>query len=81
MAMDKRLALLTSIAELKSSHDEAAALLSRIMLDAVRAARDEDEAPPLKSVRQYRKAIKELKIQCLQVEMILAEMEIPRHVH
>ncbi|KAF1045381.1 MAG: Autoinducer 2 sensor kinase/phosphatase LuxQ [Herbaspirillum frisingense] len=72
--MDKRLALLTSIAELKSSHDEAAAMLSRIMLNAIRAARDEEEAPPLKSVRQYRKAIKDLKIQCLQVEMILAEI-------
>lgn len=79
--MDKRLALLTSIAELKSSHDEAAAMLSRIMLNAIRAARIEDDAPPLKAMRQYRKAIKELKIQCLQVEMILAEMEIPQHVH
>ncbi|NUU01102.1 hypothetical protein [Herbaspirillum robiniae] len=79
--MDKRLALLTSIAELKSSHDEAAAMLSRIMLNAIRAARSEDDAPPLKAMRQYRKAIKELKIQCLQVEMILAEMEIPQHVH
>ncbi|WP_432240992.1 hypothetical protein [Herbaspirillum robiniae] len=79
--MDKRLALLTSIAELKSSHDEAAAMLSRIMLNAIRAARSEEDAPPLKAMRQYRKAIKELKIQCLQVEMILAEMEIPQHVH
>ncbi|MBB5391821.1 MULTISPECIES: hypothetical protein [unclassified Herbaspirillum] len=80
--MDKRLALLTSIAELKSSHDEAATMLSHIMLNVIRTARHEDSGPPLlKSVRQYRKAIKELKIQCLQVEMILAEMEIPRHVH
>ncbi|MBO9537603.1 hypothetical protein [Herbaspirillum sp.] len=79
--MDKRLALLTSIAELKSSHDEAAMMLSHIMLNAIRSARHEDGGPPLKSVRQYRKAIKELKIRCLQVEMILAEMEIPQHVH
>jgi hypothetical protein len=79
--MNKRLALLTSIAELKSAHDDAAVLLSRIMLNVIQAARSEDDMPPLKSVRRYRKAIKELKVQCLQVEMILAEMEIPQHVH
>ena len=79
--MDKRLALLTSIAELKSSHDEAAMMLSRIMLDALRTIQTTDDTRPLKAVRQYRKAIKELKIQCLQVEMILAEMDIAQHVH
>lgn len=79
--MDKKLALLTSIAELKSSHDAASVVLSGIMLNAVRAGRGDSDVPALKAVRQYRKAVKELKIQCLQVEMILAEMAIPRHVH
>jgi len=79
--MERRLTLLNSIAELKRTHDEAAVMLSEIMLDTIRAARGQEESPPLKSLRQYRKTIKALKIQCLQVEMILAEMDIPQHVH
>lgn len=79
--MDKRFALLTQIAQLKSTHDEASALLGHIMLNAVRAANNEEIPPSLKAMRQYRKALKELKSQCLQAEIILAEMEIPQHMH
>ncbi|MCA1323250.1 hypothetical protein [Herbaspirillum sp. alder98] len=79
--MDKKLSLLTSITELKRTHDAASVLLSGLMMEAVRAVRNENAVPTLKTVRQYRKAIKDLKLQCLQVEMILAELDIPQHVH
>lgn len=79
--MDKKLSLLTSITELKRTHDAASVLLSSLMMESVRAVRNENAVPTLKTVRQYRKAIKDLKLQCLQVEMILAELDITPHVH
>lgn len=79
--MDKKLSLLTSITELKRTHDAASVLLSGLMMEAVRAVRNENSVPTLKTVRQYRKAVKDLKLQCLQVEMILAELDLKQHVH
>lgn len=73
--MERRLALLDSLVALKGAHDHATAMLSDIMFDAVRASKGNGAVPRANSVRAYRKAVKTLKIQCLQVEMVLAEFD------
>lgn len=75
--MDRRLALLDSLVALKGAHDQATAVLSEIMFDAVRSSKGSGAAPQARSMRAYRKAVKTLKIQCLQVELVLAELDNP----
>ena len=76
--MEPRLALLDSLVALKGAHDQATAMLSDIMFTAVRASKGTGAVPGMASMRAYRKAVKTLKIQCLQVEMVLAELDQPR---
>lgn len=75
--MERRLALLDSLVALKGAHDRATAMLSDIMIDAVRASKGAGAVPQGHSMRAYRKAVKTLKIQCLQVELVLAELDNP----
>lgn len=75
--MERRLALLDSLVALKGAHDHATAVLSDIMIDAVRASKGSGAVPQAQSMRVYRKAVKSLKIQCIQVEMVLAELDNP----
>ncbi|KAF1045383.1 MAG: hypothetical protein GAK35_01377 [Herbaspirillum frisingense] len=75
--MERRRALLDSLVALKGAHEQATVVLSGIMIDAVRASKGSGAVPQVKAMRAYRKAIKTLKIQCLQVEMVLAELDKP----
>ncbi|MBP0599198.1 hypothetical protein J8I26_13845 [Herbaspirillum sp. LeCh32-8] len=75
--MERRLALLDSLVALKGAHDQATSMLSDIMIDAVRASKGAGAVPEVNSMRAYRKAVKSLKIQCLQVELVLAELDNP----
>lgn len=73
--MKKRQALIESVNRLKASHEQAAGILQSIVHDAVRMSKGGDELPDRKDFRRYRRAIKDLKLQCLQVEMVLAEFD------
>lgn len=73
--MKKRQALVESVNRLKASHEQAAGILQGIVHDAVRMSKGGDELPDRKDFRRYRRAIKDLKLQCLQVEMVLAEFD------
>lgn len=73
--MKKRQALIESVNRLKASHEQAASILQAIVHDAVRMSKGGDELPDRKDFRRYRRAIKDLKLQCLQVEMVLAEFD------
>lgn len=73
--MKKRQALIESVNRLKASHEQAAGILLGIVHDAVRMSKGGDELPDRKGFRRYRRAIKDLKLQCLQVEMVLAEFD------
>ncbi|EOA06319.1 hypothetical protein HFRIS_003658 [Herbaspirillum frisingense GSF30] len=73
--MKKRQALIESVNRLKASHEQAAGILQCIVHDAVRMSKGGDELPDRKDFRRYRRAIKDLKLQCLQVEMVLAEFD------
>ena len=41
----------------------------------VRVSKSGEGVPERRNFRRYRRAIKELKLQCLQVEMVLAEFD------
>ncbi|HZG18558.1 MAG TPA: hypothetical protein VE092_00965 [Herbaspirillum sp.] len=73
--MKKRQALIEGVNRLKASHEQAAGILQAIVHDAVRMSKGGDALPERKDFRRYRRAIKELKLQCLQVEMVLAEFD------
>ncbi|WP_244216434.1 hypothetical protein [Herbaspirillum rubrisubalbicans] len=71
--MKKKEALIESVNRLKASHEQAAGILQAIVHDVVRVSKGGSNLPERRDFRRYRRAIKELKLQCLQVEMILAE--------
>lgn len=73
--MKKKQALIEGVNRLKASHEQAAGILQAIVHDVVRLSKGDGDLPERRDFRRYRRAIKELKLQCLQVEMVLAEFD------
>jgi hypothetical protein len=73
--MKKKQALIEGVNRLKASHEQAAAILQGIVHEVVRVSKSGEGVPERRNFRRYRRAIKELKLQCLQVEMVLAEFD------
>jgi uncharacterized coiled-coil DUF342 family protein len=73
--MKKKQALIEGVNRLKASHEQAAAILQSIVHEVVRVSKSGEGVPERRNFRRYRRAIKELKLQCLQVEMVLAEFD------
>ncbi|MDR6397106.1 hypothetical protein [Herbaspirillum seropedicae] len=73
--MKKKQALIEGVNRLKASHEQAASILQVIVHDVVRLSKGSEGLPDRKHFKRYRRAIKELKLQCLQVEMVLAEFD------
>ncbi|MRT28639.1 MULTISPECIES: hypothetical protein [Herbaspirillum] len=73
--MKKKQALIEGVNRLKASHEQAATILQNIVHDVVRVSKGGEGLPERRDFRRYRRAIKELKLQCLQVEMVLAEFD------
>lgn len=71
--MNKTLALLDCLAQLKEAQNCADALLSNIVADAVRANKGKGGAPDPAALRAFRDALKSASNHSFQAEMILAE--------
>lgn len=76
--MDKTLALLDCLAQLKEAQNCADALLSDIVADAVRANKGRGGVPQPATLKAFRNALKSANSHCYQAELILAEFETPQ---
>ncbi|WP_034292844.1 hypothetical protein [Herbaspirillum sp. RV1423] len=73
--MDKTLALLDCLAQLKEAQNCADALLSDIVADAVRANKGKGGIPKPATLKAFRNALKSANTHCYQAELILAEFD------
>jgi hypothetical protein len=73
--MDKTLALLDCLVQLKEAQSCADALLSDIVADAVRANRGHGGVPKPATLKAFRNALKSANTHCYQAELILAEFD------
>ncbi len=73
--MNKTLALLDCLAQLKEAQNCADALLAEIVADAVRANRGARRTPDRGALKAFRHALKTASMHSYQAEMILAEFD------
>ncbi len=76
--MDKKEALIRSLIELRSAHDDASAALSIVVNQGARAAKGQDTVPALADIRSYKKAMTSAKVHAVQAELVLLEYALPR---
>lgn len=76
VAMDKTLALLDCLAQLKEAQNCADALLSGIVAEAVRANKGRGGVPDPATLKAFRNALKSANSHCYQAELILAEFDV-----
>lgn len=74
--MNKTLALLECLAQLKEAQNCADALLSGIVAEAVRANKGKGNVPNPAALKAFRNALKSANSHCYQAEMILAEFDV-----
>jgi hypothetical protein len=75
MAMNKTLALLDCLAQLKEAQSCADALLSVLVADAVRVNRGRGGVPDRDALKAFRRALETASSHSYQAEMILAEFD------
>jgi hypothetical protein len=75
MAMNRTLALLDCLAQLKEAQNCADALLSEIVAGAVRVNKGHGGVPDRATLRAFRNALKTASAHSYQAEMILAEFD------
>ena len=73
--MDKTLALLDCLAQLKEAQSCADALLAEIVADAVCVNRGRGGTPDRHALRAFRQALKTASMHSYQAELILAECD------
>jgi len=73
--MNKTIALLDCLVQLKEAQNCADALLSDIVADAVRANRGKGDIPKTATLKAFRNALKSANTHCYQAELILAEFD------